>query len=79
VVAACSRVCVRRQLALEWGVVPVDIEPVKTIEQMSHEILERIRERRLAAPGDVVVMTGKAHLEALAKANHVLVLRMTGG
>jgi pyruvate kinase len=79
VVAASARAYVRRQLALEWGVVPVEIEPVETIEEMSDQILERIRELHLAAPGDVVVMTGRAPLAAPAKASHVLVLRMTGG
>jgi pyruvate kinase len=79
VVAACTREQVRRQLALEWGVVPVAVDAVRTIEDVSGQILDRIRAGRLAAPGDVVVMTGRAHLETPVKANHVLVLRMIGG
>jgi hypothetical protein len=46
---------------------------------MSAQILERIEGRQLAGAGDVVVMTGRAKLEAPGATNHVLVHRMTGG
>jgi pyruvate kinase len=79
VVAASTHEHVRRQLALEWGVIPVEVENANTIEQMSDQILERIEERRLAASGDVVVLTGRASLDGPMTAHHVLVLRLPGG
>jgi pyruvate kinase len=79
IVAACSDAEVLGQLALDWGVIPIEVHPVRTIEEMSAQILERIEGRQLAGAGDVVVMTGRAKLEAPGATNHVLVHRMTGG
>ena len=79
IVAACAHEHVRRQLALDWGVIPVEVDAAATIEELSGQILARIRRSLLAGTDDVVVMTGRAHLEAPAEAHHVLVLRLTGG
>jgi pyruvate kinase len=79
IVAACAHENVRRQLALDWGVIPVAVDAPATIEEMSGQILTRIRERALAGADDVVVMTGRAELDAPATAHHILVLRLTGG
>ncbi len=79
ILAACSDAQVLGQLALDWGVIPVDVHPVQTIEQMSAQILEQIETRDLAGAGDVVVMTGRTELAAPGLTNHVFVHRMTGG
>jgi pyruvate kinase len=79
IVAASANTQVLRQLALDWGVIPIEVHPVPTIEEMSTQLLERIESRNLAASGDVVVMTGRAELDAPGTANHVLVHRMARG
>jgi pyruvate kinase len=79
IVAASANTQVLRQLALDWGVIPIDVHPVPTIEEMSTQLLERIESLNLAASGDVVVMTGRAELYAPGTSNHVLVHRMARG
>jgi pyruvate kinase len=79
IVAASANTQVLRQLAVDWGVIPIDVHPVPTIEEMSTQLLERIEARNLAAAGDVVVMTGRTELDAPGTTNHVLVHRMAGG
>jgi pyruvate kinase len=79
IVAAGANTQVLRQLALDWGVIPIDVHPVSTLEEMSSQLLERVESRNLAAVGDVVVMTGRTDLDAPGTTNHVLVHRMTGG
>jgi pyruvate kinase len=69
---------VLRQLALDWGVIPIDVHPVPTIEKMSTQLLERIEARDIATTGDVVVMTGRTELDVPGTTNHVLVHRITG-
>jgi pyruvate kinase len=78
IVAAGANMEVLRQLALDWGVIPVDVRPVRTIEEMSTQLLERIDARNLADAGDIVVMTGRAELDAPGTTNHVIVHRMKG-
>ncbi len=79
IVAAGANTQVLRQLALDWGVIPIDVHPVPTIEEMSTQLLERINARNLAATGDIVVMTGRTELDAPGTTNHVLVHRIAGG
>jgi pyruvate kinase len=79
IVAASANTQVLRQLALDWGVIPIEVHAVQTIEQMSTQILERVEARNLVAEGDVVVMTGRTELEAPGTTNHVVVHRMRGG
>jgi pyruvate kinase len=79
IVAAGANTEVLRQLALDWGVIPIDVDPVPTIEEMSTQVLDRIESLNLAAAGDVVVMTGRTELDAPGTTSHVLVHRMTGG
>jgi pyruvate kinase len=78
IVAASANTQVLRQLALDWGVIPLEVRAVPAIEEMSTQILEQIEARSLAAAGDAVVMTGRAELDAPGTTNHVLVHRMTG-
>jgi pyruvate kinase len=75
-VAASANTQVLRQLALDWGVIPIDVHAVQTIEAMSTQILERVEARNLAAAGDVVVMTGRTQLETPGTTNHVVVHRL---
>jgi pyruvate kinase len=78
IVAAGANTQVLRQLALDWGVIPIDVHPVPTIEKMSTQLLERIEARDIATTGDVVVMTGRTELDVPGTTNHVLVHRITG-
>jgi pyruvate kinase len=71
-VAASTNTQVLRQLALEWGVIPIDVRRAQTIEQMSTQILALIAARDLAEAGDVIVMTGRAELDAPGTTNHVV-------
>jgi pyruvate kinase len=79
IVAASANTQALRQLALDWGVIPIDVRRAQTIEEMSTQILERIGARNLADAGDVVVMTGRTELDAPGTTNHVVVHRMRGG
>ena len=79
IVAASANTQVLRQLALDWGVVPIEVHAVQTIEEMSIQLLERIEAHKLAAAGDVVVVTGRTELDAPGTTNHVLVHRIAGG
>jgi len=79
IVAAGANTQVLRQLALDWGVIPIHVQPVQTIEEMSAQIVERIHASNLAEAGDVVVMTGRTDLDAPGATNHVLVHRVAGG
>jgi pyruvate kinase len=72
IVAASTNTQVLRQLALEWGVIPIDVRRAQTIEQMSTQILALIAARDLAEAGDVIVMTGRAELDAPGTTNHVV-------
>lgn len=78
IVAGGASTHVLRQLALDWGVIPIGVQPVPTIEEMSTQLLAQIESLNLAAEGDVVVMTGRTELDVPGTANHVLVHRMTG-
>jgi pyruvate kinase len=76
IVAACANKQVLRQLALDWGVAPIDVHAAQTIEEMSTQVLERIHARNLASAGEVIVMTGRTDLDARRPTNHVVVHRM---
>ena len=62
VVAASADRTVIRQLALEWGVVPLEVEPAESVEILWQRIVAAISERDLAGPGDVLVLTGRTDL-----------------
>ena len=76
VVAACPHPHVLRQLALEWGVVPVAVEPTDSVEALWQRIVTLAREAGLAGPGDVLVLTGRTELELPGATTHVLVHRL---
>jgi pyruvate kinase len=79
IVAAGANTQVLRQLALEWGVIPIHVQPVRTIEELTTRIVERIHANNLADASDVVVMTGRNDLDAPCATNQVLVHRIAGG
>jgi pyruvate kinase len=78
IVAASAKTQVLRQLALDWGVIPLEIRPVPTIEATSSQILEQLEARALAGPGDVIVMTGRTSIDAPGTTSHVVVHRLAG-
>ncbi len=79
IVAASTNTQVLRQLALDWGVIPINVRRGQTIEEMSTQILALIAARNLAEAGDVVVMTGRAELDAPGTTNHVVLHWLRGG
>jgi pyruvate kinase len=76
VVAASSDPALLRRLALEWGVVPIQIPSVGSAEMVWNEILHAIRARDLAGAGDTVVFTGRTELSLPGQTTHVLVHRL---
>jgi pyruvate kinase len=46
-----------QQLALEWGVVPVEIEESKNVEDLWSRSIEASRATALVSPGDRIVLT----------------------
>jgi pyruvate kinase len=46
-----------QQLALEWGVVPVEIEESKNVEDLWSRSIEASRATGLVSPGDRIVLT----------------------
>jgi pyruvate kinase len=79
IVAASMNAQVLRQLALDWGVIPMNVRRAQTIEEMSTQILALVAARNLAEIGDVVVMTGRAELDAPGTTNHVVLHWLRGG
>jgi pyruvate kinase len=76
VVAACPHPQVLRQLALEWGVVPVEVEAAESVEALWQRIVALTRDAGLAGPGDVLVLTGRTELDIPGSTTHVLVHRL---
>ncbi len=76
VVAASAHQAVLRQLALEWGVIPLEVEAAESVEILWERIVKAIRERELAGPGDVLVLTGRADVALPGATTHVLVHRL---
>jgi pyruvate kinase len=73
IVAASPYGHVLQQLALEWAVVPVQIDPADTIEELWAGIFEVIRASALGDAGDRVVLTGGTQLNLAGTTNHILV------
>ena len=57
VVAATHQAHAARQLAIEWGVVPTEIEQAADVEHLWARTLEAARETGVVVPGDRVVIT----------------------
>jgi pyruvate kinase len=46
-----------QQMALEWGVIPIEVEEAQDVEDLWSRSLEAVRERGIVASGDRVVIT----------------------
>jgi pyruvate kinase len=57
VIAATHKHHAAQQLAIEWGVVPAEIEECRDVEELWARTLEAARETGLVSPGDRVVIT----------------------
>jgi pyruvate kinase len=79
VVAASSDTTVLRQLALEWGVVPIMVPVVDSAEMLWLEIVQAIEARNLAQAGETIVFTGRTELALPGQTTHVLVHRLARG
>jgi pyruvate kinase len=73
IVAASPDQAVLQQLALDWAVVPVEIEGAGSIEELWARTIDVIRRSGLAAPGERVVLTGGTLLNQPGTSDHVLV------
>ena len=76
IVAASSDPALLRRLAIEWGVVPIEIPAVGSAEMVWNEVLHAIRARDLARAGETVVFTGRTELRLPGQTTHVLVHRL---
>ena len=76
IVAACPNVSALRQLALDWGVVPLRVETAESIELLWQRIVRAIHDAELAGPGNVLVLTGRTELAVPGATTHVLVHRL---
>ena len=76
VVAASSDPIVLRQLALEWGVVPIQVPAFDSAEMLWQEIVHMIEARDLARAGETIVFTGRTELSLPGQTTHVLVHRL---
>jgi pyruvate kinase len=57
VIAATHKHHAAQQLAIEWGVVPAEIDECRDVEELWARTLEAARETGLVSPGDRVVIT----------------------
>src|SRR6266404_4473063 len=80
IVAASTSAVVLQQLALEWAVVPLQVEEALTIEAGWANIIGGLVGRGLAHDGDTIVLTGRSNLPLGGSTNHVFVHQVeTGG
>ena len=76
ILAATTSEVTWHQLALEWGVIPTLIEPADRLEDVWTAILRDLVQRDLAAPGDTVVLTGRATLPVPGPTSSVVLHRL---
>ena len=62
-----------QQLALDWAVVPIPLEPAQGIEDLWSKALEAIARAGLAGPGDRVVITSGTRVNRPGSTNTILV------
>jgi pyruvate kinase len=77
IVAASTSERVLQQLALEWAVIPLVIEPASTTEDLWDLTVAAIRRRGLAEPGDQIVVTGGTMLNTPGTTDHIVVRTAT--
>ena len=69
ILAVTTEVTTYRQLALVWGVVPVLVNQVPGYDAMLTVVRDLILKRRLAKPGDCIVMTAGVPWEVSGSTN----------
>jgi pyruvate kinase len=67
-----------RQLALYWGVVPLYIPPVSTIDELFERVDDLMRERSLCTVGEFVVVTASVPVGAGETTNTLRIHRVSG-
>jgi len=73
ILAVTTEVTTYRQLALVWGVVPVLVNQVPGYDAMLTVVRDLILKRRLAKPGDCIVMTAGVPWEVSGSTNLIKV------
>jgi pyruvate kinase len=73
VVAASPDQGVLQQLALDWAVVPISLEPSPTVEEQWSKAIEAVSRAGLAGPGDRVVITSGTQINRPGSTNTILV------
>jgi pyruvate kinase len=58
VIAVSHRIAALQQMALEWGVVPLEMEECRDVEHLWACAMEAARSSGIVVPGDRVVITG---------------------
>ena len=76
VLATTADDAVARQLALVWGVRPFVIGSYESIDEMIEIAAAAARETGLAAPGDLVAVTGGVAVHVAGSTNFVQVHRV---
>ena len=73
IVAASPTPGVLQQLALDWAVVPIPLEPADAVEELWAKATEAVARAGLAAPGDRVVITSGTRVNRAGATNTILV------
>ncbi len=73
IVAASPTPGVLQQLALEWGVVPIPLDPAGGLEQLWQAAAEAVAREGLAGPGDRLVITSGSTVNRPGATNTILV------
>jgi pyruvate kinase len=73
VVGASPDQGVLQQLALDWAVVPLQLEPSTTVEEQWSKAIEAVSRVGLAGPGDRVVITSGTRMNRPGSTNTILV------
>ena len=73
IVAASHDPGVLQQLALDWAVVPIPLEPSSGVEDLWRKALDAVMRAGLAGPGDRVVITSGTHVNRPGSTNTILV------
>ena len=64
---------VLQQLALDWAVVPLLLEPAQDVEELWARRIEAVSRAGLAGPGDRVVITSGTNVNRPGSTNTILV------
>jgi pyruvate kinase len=76
IVAACTDPSVARQLAIEWGVVPVTAAPGAEPAELWDRSVAAARSTGLVGEGDLVVLTGRQTIGDDPESSHIVLHRV---